>query len=83
VEIETALAEGVLGVVLDASEGRVVRRVRLRVGTLQQVMPDSLRFCFLLAAQGTPAAEAALELEETPARARCKLCGRGRTPLRP
>jgi len=34
VEIETALAEGVLGVVLDASEGRVVRRVRLRVGTL-------------------------------------------------
>jgi len=72
---EMALAEGVLGVVLDASEGRVVRRVRLRVGTLQQVMPDSLRFCFLLAAQGTPAAEAELELVEIPARVRCKLCG--------
>ena len=71
---EMALAEGILGVVLDAAAGQQVRRVRLRIGTLQRVVPDSLQFSFQLVADGTPAAEAILELEELPARLRCKPC---------
>jgi len=72
---EMALAEGILAVVLDVAGEEPVRRVRLRVGKLQHVVPDSLQFCFQLAAQDTPAAEAMLELEEVPARLRCRRCG--------
>jgi hydrogenase nickel incorporation protein HypA/HybF len=72
---EMALAEGILSVVLDAADGQNVRRVCLQVGKLLMVVPDSLHFSFALAADGTPAAGAVLELEEIPARWRCKQCG--------
>lgn len=72
---EMALAEGILQVVLDAAEGETVRRISLRVGKLQMVVPDSLEFSFRLVAEGTPAAEAALEMEEIPVCMRCKRCG--------
>lgn len=71
---EMALAEGILGVALDVADGRPVRRIQVRVGALQMVVPDSLQFCFELAAQDTPAADARLELEDVPARVRCKRC---------
>jgi hydrogenase nickel incorporation protein HypA/HybF len=72
---EMALAEGILQVVLDAAEDQQVRRVRLQVGRLQMVVPDSLQFSFELVAEGTAAARAALEIEEIPARLRCGACG--------
>jgi hydrogenase nickel incorporation protein HypA/HybF len=71
---EMALAEGILAVVLDAADGQAVRRVCLQVGTLLMVVPDSLQFSFQLVADGTPAAGAVLEMEEVPARWRCKQC---------
>jgi hydrogenase nickel incorporation protein HypA/HybF len=72
---EMALAEGILAVALDVAEGRSVRRVRVRVGALQRVVPDSLQLCFQLAAEETPAAQATLELAEVPALLRCRHCG--------
>ena len=72
---EMALAEGILGVALEAAEGKTVKRIRLSVGQMQMVVPDSLEFSFQLVAAGTPAAEAELEMEEIPARLRCKQCG--------
>ena len=72
---EMALAEGILAVVLDAADDQKVRRVCLRVGKLLMVVPDSLQFSFQLVADGTPAAGAVLEIEEAPARWRCKQCG--------
>jgi hydrogenase nickel incorporation protein HypA/HybF len=71
---EMALAEGILAVVLDAADGQEVRRVCLQVGKLLMVVPDSLQFSFQLVADGTPAAGAVLEMEEVPARWRCKQC---------
>lgn len=68
------MAEGILAVVLDVAEGQTVQRVQLRVGKLHLVVPDSLRFCFELAAQETPAAGARLEMAEVPARVRCHEC---------
>jgi hydrogenase nickel incorporation protein HypA/HybF len=56
-------------------EARVVR-VRLQVGRLVAVVPDALRFCFDVCAQGTPLEGAALEIDEVPARGRCHDCGR-------
>jgi hydrogenase nickel incorporation protein HypA/HybF len=72
---ELALAEGVLAVVLDAAGDEPVRRIRLSVGVRQAVVPDSMQFCFQLAAEGTSAADAALELIEVPARLACHACG--------
>jgi hydrogenase nickel incorporation protein HypA/HybF len=63
---ELALAQGVLDVVLDVANGREVRTVRVRAGELLAVTVDSLRFCFELVAQDTPAAAATLEVEITP-----------------
>lgn len=73
---EMALAQGILAVVLDAADSEKVRRICLRVGALQMVVPESLEFSFQLAADGTVATEAILQMEEVPARLRCKQCGR-------
>lgn len=72
---EMALAEGILAVALDAAEEQPVQRIRLRVGTLQRVVADSLQFSFQLMAEDTPAAGALLEIKHVPARVRCTRCG--------
>lgn len=74
---EMALAERILRVVLGAAAGEKVRKVRLQVGRLRMIVPDGLDFSFQLLAGGTTAAEAALEMEETPATLRCAECGAG------
>jgi hydrogenase nickel incorporation protein HypA/HybF len=49
--------------------------VCLEVGALSGVVPDSIRFCFDLASEGTGLAGARLEITEPPARCRCRACG--------
>jgi hydrogenase nickel incorporation protein HypA/HybF len=71
---ELALAEGILAVALDVADGRPVRCIRVRVGALQLVVPDSLDFCFQLATADTSADGARLEQLEVPARVRCTRC---------
>jgi hydrogenase nickel incorporation protein HypA/HybF len=63
---EMAYAEGILDVALEVSEGRPVRRVQVRLGEQHAIVPDSLQFCFSLAAQDTPAADARLEVLSLP-----------------
>lgn len=72
---EMGLCEAVLSVVRDVSDDAPVRRVRLRVGRRQAVVPDVLEFCWRMVAQGTGAADADLELTEVPVRVRCRSCG--------
>lgn len=72
---EMALAEGILAVALDVSEQQRVHRIRVRVGALQRVVPDALRFSFALLTTHTPAEGAVLELQDVPARVRCRRCG--------
>jgi hydrogenase nickel incorporation protein HypA/HybF len=60
---ELGLAEGILAVVLDVAGSERVERVRVSVGALQRVVPDSLRFSFEVAAQETLAANAVLDVE--------------------
>ena len=52
----------------------------LEIGKLSGVLPDAVRFCFGACAEGTAVEGAALEIVETPGRARCKACG-GEVPL--
>ena len=57
----------------DTPDARV-RRVNLVVGKLSAVVPDSLRFCFEIAAKDTPLAGAELVIEEMPVQIRCQAC---------
>ncbi len=52
-----------------------VRRIRLEVGRLSGIVPDSMRFCFEMVAAGTTCEGAALEIDEPPGRAHCRSCG--------
>ncbi len=51
-----------------------VHSIRLRIGALRQVVPETLKFCFAAAVQGTELASCSLELEQLPAMARCLKC---------
>ncbi|MET9132204.1 hydrogenase maturation nickel metallochaperone HypA [Streptomyces antibioticus] len=65
-QVETAAAE--------AGDVTAVRTVRLQVGELAGVVPDSLSFCFELACAGTLLEGAELVTESVPGRARCTPC---------
>ena len=51
-----------------------VETVNLKVGKLAAIVPESLRFCFEIAAKESPLSGAALHIEEVPIQARCKDC---------
>jgi len=52
-----------------------VSAVRLQLGELSGVVPDSLHFCFSLACAGTALDGAELLIDHVPGRARCLPCG--------
>ena len=73
---EFGLAEGVLDAVRRRAAGREVRRVRVRAGVRHGIDAASMALAFRLAAQGTEAEYAALDLVPAPARLSCRSCGR-------
>lgn len=72
---ELAIAESVVDTVTERLPGATVTCVRLEIGALSGVVPDSIRFCFDLATEGTGLAGARLEITEPAARCRCRACG--------
>jgi hydrogenase nickel incorporation protein HypA/HybF len=73
---ELSIATAVLEACTAQAEGARILRIRLEIGQLAAVLPDSLRFCFELCAQGTLADGAALEILEIPGQATCDACRR-------
>lgn len=81
---ELAIAEAIVDVAERHAEGRPVTVVRVRIGRLRQVVPESLRFYFDLAAKLTASCEgAALEWERVDSRLRCGSCGAEWDPAPP
>lgn len=79
---ELSIAQSILDIVRqNLPPGKVVSVsvVRLRIGAMAGVLPDSLEFCFSAITQGTPAEGATLEIEHVPLTARCATCGREST----
>jgi hydrogenase nickel incorporation protein HypA/HybF len=60
-----------------------VARVNLKVGKLSAVVPESLRFCFGVAAKDTPLSGADLHIEEVPVTIRCDACQHERVVSEP
>lgn len=75
---EMALAQGILDIALkNAAQHRAERigRIKLLVGKMTHVEPESLKFCFGALAAGTIAAEAVVDIEIMPLIGRCCDCG--------
>jgi hydrogenase nickel incorporation protein HypA/HybF len=72
---ELGIAQEIVAIVSERSNGAKVVRVVLEIGKLVAILPDAVRFCFDLCSQGTAAEGAVLDILETPGRARCRACG--------
>ncbi len=72
---ELSLCEAIAGVVKTYADGRHVDVVRVRIGALRQVVPESLSFCWTLVRDTEDMPGAKLELECVTAEVRCRACG--------
>lgn len=73
---ELGLCEPIVAAVERQAAGRRVTGVRVRVGARHAVVRDSFEQAFTVAAGGTVAEDAAVDLVVTPAVATCHSCGR-------
>jgi len=72
---ELSLCQAIAGVVKPHAAGRRVDVVRVQVGALRQVVPESLSFCWTLVREHADMPGAELELEFVPAEVSCRGCG--------
>jgi hydrogenase nickel insertion protein HypA len=83
---EMGLATEIVRIVTDSIPADMahprVARVNLKVGKLAAVVPQSLLFCFEIAAKETLAEGAQLHIEEIAVSARCNTCRRHMGSLR-
>jgi hydrogenase nickel incorporation protein HypA/HybF len=71
---ELSVSAAVVDTVVRHAAGRRVTVVRVRLGRLRQVVPDSLAFYFGLVSRETVCEGARLEQEVVPARLSCAPC---------
>jgi len=75
--IVTSIVETVtetLAALPDSSRGARVLEVRLRVGALASVVPESLEFCYGIASEGTPLEGSRLVVQVLPVVVHCERC---------
>jgi len=74
---ELSIAQEILALVqrhIPETQAPLVRAVRVRIGALAGVVPDSLEFCFSAVVAGTAWERAALVMIHVPAEACCVSC---------
>lgn len=74
---ELSIAHAVISTAADTAarhDAARVTAIRLRIGTLSGVVPDALRFAFDVAAAGSVAEGATLEIDEVPITVHCRPC---------
>jgi len=72
--IVTSIVESVTET-LNSYPGARVLEVRLRVGALASVIPESLEFCYGIASEGTPLEGSRLVVNVLPVVMHCAACG--------
>jgi hydrogenase nickel incorporation protein HypA/HybF len=72
--IVTSIVETVTESLADYPGARV-KEVRLRVGALASVIPESLDFCYGIATEGTPLEGSRLVVDVLPVVVHCEPCG--------
>jgi len=74
---ELSIAENILDLVKEhvaPPDHRRVTSVKVKIGALAGVVPDSLEFCFTAITSGTSLASAKLQIEHVPAMMECSSC---------
>jgi hydrogenase nickel incorporation protein HypA/HybF len=75
---ELGIAQNILQIVQQSvpkEQAADVRLIRIRVGRLSGVVPDSLDFCFGVIIGQTEMPQASLDIEKVPIVSKCKDCG--------
>lgn len=72
---ELGMCAGVVDAIERRAGGRAVDRVGVRVGVLHRVVPEAFEQAFGMAAAGTVAEGASVELDLAPVGGRCRPCG--------
>lgn len=75
---ELSIAENIVEIVaesLSCNGGGRLKRVKVRIGDLAGVVPESLDFCFTAITKGTDMEGAALDIERRHVVAHCENCG--------
>jgi hydrogenase nickel incorporation protein HypA/HybF len=72
---ELSLCTAIAKIAHQAAAGRPVERVRVDIGHLRQVVPDTLRHSWDMVVFGTPLDGVPLEVREVPAVIECRQCG--------
>jgi len=76
---EMSVAQNILDIVrekIDHKDDYKVKNIRLRMGELAGVFPDSLLFCFNVLKDGAAFPNATLNIEHIPVTARCNNCNK-------
>ena len=74
---ELAIAQNILEIVQQSvpeNQAKSVRGIRIRVGQLSGIVPDSLDFCFSAIINDTDMQKARLSIEQIPTLSQCKTC---------
>lgn len=72
---ELGMCQSVVSAVEQRAQGREVAAVGVRAGTLLRVVDEAFTASFQMAAEGTVAADAEVDLEVVPLQATCRSCG--------
>lgn len=71
---ELSICSAIAKIAHEAAAGRPVERVRVDIGYLRQVVPDTLRYSWDMVVFGTPLDGVPLEVREIPAVIECRRC---------
>ncbi len=72
---ELGITQNIIDIVSEKAGDKKVIRVKLEIGLLSAIVPDAIRFCFDVCAEGTPLKGATLEIEEIGGLGKCNSCG--------
>ena len=76
---ELSICAAIAGIVEEHAAGRPVERVRIDVGHLRQVVPDTLRYSWEFVVTDTALAGSVLDVNHIPAVIHCADCGASTT----
>lgn len=80
---ELGITQEIVAIAAGYAKDAKVKRVVVEIGKLTAVLPDAVRFCFDVCAEGTLVEGAQLDIVETPGRARCRKCAAEQVLERP
>jgi hydrogenase nickel incorporation protein HypA/HybF len=72
---ELGITQNIIAIVNENAQNKKVQKVLLEIGKLSAIMPNAIKFCFDICAQGTIVEGAILEISEIPGTAKCRQCG--------